>query len=398
MTRPNSQLGWRFAAPSLPLAALAALALAACSGKEQAGGPPPNQALPVTVITAQPGQAPIIVEAVGQTEGAKEVEVRAQVGGLLMKRFYQEGSAVKAGQAMFEIDRAPLEAALANARAAVTQANARVEQAEREYNRLKNLVAEDAASRKDFDDATSELQLARAALEATQAQTKTAELNLGYASVTAPVSGISGRAQKTEGNLITIADSLLTTVVQADPIKVRFALSDLDTAAIPGGQFDARKVTGVSIVLPNGATYAKKGVLDFAATQIDPKLGTRELRAAFPNPNIEVLPGQFVRVRLEVGARDGVFRVPQGVVIQTDQGFVVMTVGEGDKVAPRPVQAGPWDGKDWIITGGLKAGDQVIVDNLIKLRPGMPVKPMPPGAAPAGAPAGAPAADAKKQG
>jgi len=212
--------------------------------------------------------------------------------------------------------------------------------------------------------------------------------------VTAPVSGISGRAQKTEGNLITTTDSLLTTVVQVDPIKVRFALSDLDQSAIPGGRFDARKVKSVEIVLPDGTTYEKKGALDFAATQVDPKLGTRELRAAFANPEAAVLPGQFVKVRMEVGTRDGVFRVPQGAVIQTDQGFIVMTVGEGEKVAPRPIKVGNWDGKDWIVTDGLKAGDQIIVDNLIKLRPGMPVKPMPPGAAPAGAPG----ADAKKQG
>jgi membrane fusion protein (multidrug efflux system) len=384
--------------PALPLAAIAALTLVACSGKEQAGGPPQGQAMPVTAITVQPTQAPITLEAVGQTEGAKEVEVRARVGGLLMKRAYEEGAAVKAGQPMFEIDRAPLEAALANARAAVSEAKAKLDQSAREYNRLKGLVAQDAASRKDFDDATSDQELARAALEAAQAQERTASLNLGYANVTAPVSGISGRAQKTEGNLITTTDSLLTTVVQVDPIKVRFALSDLDQSVIPGGRFDPRKVKGVQIVLPNGTTYEKKGALDFAATQVDPKLGTRELRAAFANPEASVLPGQFVKVRMEVGTRDGVFRVPQSAVMQMDQGFIVMTVAKGDKgadvVAPRPVQVANWDGADWIVTGGLNAGDQVIVDNLIKLRPGMPVKPMPPGAAPAGAPG----ADAKKQG
>ena len=394
MTRPTPELGRYAALPALPLAAIAAFTLVACSGKEQAGGPPQGQAMPVTAITVQPTQAPITVEAVGQTEGAKEVEVRARVGGLLMKRQYEEGAAVKAGQAMFVIDRAPLEAALANAKAAVSQAKAHVDQAARELARTKGLVAQDAASRKDFDDATSEDQLSRAAYEAAVAQEHTAQLNLGYADVTAPVSGISGRAQKTEGNLITTTDSLLTTVVQVDPIKVRFALSDLDQSAIPGGRFDARKVKSVEIVLPDGTTYEKKGALDFAATQVDPKLGTRELRAAFANPEAAVLPGQFVKVRMEVGTRDGVFRVPQGAVIQTDQGFIVMTVGEGEKVAPRPIKVGNWDGKDWIVTDGLKAGDQVIVDNLIKLRPGMPVKPMPPGAAPAGAPG----ADAKKQG
>ncbi len=395
MTRPTPESGRpAYLPPVVPLAAIAALTLFACSGKEHAGVPPPNEVTPVTAIRVEPTQAPIFVEAVGQTEGAKEVEVRAQVGGILMKRLYTEGAAVTAGQSMFAIDRAPLEAALANARASVAQAKARSDQADREYNRLKGLVAQDAASRKDFDDATSELQLSRAALEAAQAQAHSAELNLGYANVAAPVSGISGRAQKTEGNLITLSDSLLTSVVQVDPIKVRFALSDIDQAAIPGGRFDAHKVKRVEIVLPDGTTYEKKGTLDFTATRIDPKLGTREVRAAFANPEAEVLPGQFVKVRMEVGTREGVFRVPQGAVVQSDQGFLVMTVGEGNKVAPRPVQVGPWDGKDWIITGGLKAGDQVIVDNLIRLHPDALVKPAPPGTAPAGAPA----ANAKKQG
>lgn len=363
--------------PCMPLALLAALA--ACSGKDpQADAKAQNKVLPVTALTVQPVTAPILIEAVGQTEGAKEVEVRARTGGLLMKRLYQEGEPVKAGQPLFEIDRAPLEATLANARAAVSEARARVEQANREQARLKGLVGQDAASRKELDDATSTAALNRAALEAAQAQEKTAALNLGYANVTAPVSGISGRAQKTEGNLITTADSLLTTVVQIDPIKVRFAIGDQETASIPGGRFDPRKVKGVEIQLPDGSILPAKGALDFAASQIDAKLGTRQLRAAFPNAQATILPGQFVKVRVQVGSRDGVFRVPQTAVLQTDQGFVVMTVGEGNTVAPRPVQTANWDGKDWIITGGLKGGDRVIVDNLIKLRPGMPVKPLSP--------------------
>jgi len=370
-----------------------ALSLAACAPKDQAGGPPSGP-MPVGAIAVEATSAPVWVEAVGQTEGAREVEVRARVGGVLVKRGYEEGNAVRAGQSLFEIDRAPLEAALSSAKAQASDAANKLEQATRELARTRGLSSQDAVARKELDDAVTAEATARAQQQAAQASLRTAELNLGYASVPAPVAGISGRALKSEGNLVAVGDSL-TTVVQLDPIKVRFALSDADQASFPGGRFDPRKVQGVQIVLPDGSTYGAKGSLDFAATQIDPKLGTRSLRAAFPNPDAAVLPGQFVRVKLQVGTRDGVFRVPQSAVVQTDQGFIVMTVGEGDKVAPRPVQVGNWDGKDWIIVGGLKAGDQVIVDNLIKLRPGMPVKPMPPGAMPPGAPG---AAAGKKQG
>lgn len=359
------------------------VALTACSSKEQAGGPPPGGAMPVGAITVQPTQAPIYIEAVGQTEGAREVEVRTRVGGILNKRFYEEGAPVHAGQSLFEVDRAPLEAALANAQAVVAEQKARLEQAVRELKRTKGLAAQDAASRKELDDATSNEALLRAQLQAAEASAHQAELNLGYAAVPAPVSGISGRAQKTEGNLLAAGD-LLTSVVQIDPIKVRFALSEADLSALPGGRFDARKVTAVEIVLADGTRFPGHGALDFAATQIDPKLGTRALRAAFANPEANVLPGQFVKVLLQVGTRNAVYKVPQGAVMQTDQGFLVMTVDKDHKVAPRPVQVGAWEGRDWIILGGLQAGDQVIVDNLMKLRPGAPVMPIPPGSMPPG--------------
>lgn len=371
---------------ALFLPALVCLALTACSGKEQAGGPPPGGAMPVSAITVQPTQTPIYIEAVGQTEGAKEIEVRARVGGILMKRFYEEGTAVHAGQSLFELDRAPLETALANAKAVLAEQQARLEQAQRELKRTKGLTAVDAASRKELDDATSNEALLRAQVQAAEAGVHQAELNLGYAAVPAPAAGISGRAQKTEGNLIAAGD-LLTSVVQTDPIKVRFALSESDAAAAPGKRFDVRKVSSVQIELADGTRVPARGTLDFAATQIDPKLGTRSLRAAFANPDTAILPGQFVKVRLQVGTREGTYRVPQVAVMQTDQGFIVMTVDKDKKVAPRPVQVGPWDGKDWIILGGLQPGDQVIVDNLIKLRPGAPVMPHPPGVMPPGMPA-----------
>lgn len=208
-----------------------------------------------------------------------------------------------------------------------------------------------------------------------QAALRQAELNLSWTTVTAPVAGTTGRAVRSDGNLITTADSLLTSIYQTNPIWVRFSLGESDLAKFPGGRMTQKDVKGVELVLPNGQTYEKRGKLNFLATNIDTTLGTQAMRAEFDNADGQLLPGQFVRVRVLTGERDGVFLVPQSAVLQTEQGTLVMTAGPENKVAPRPVKAGEWYGKDWVILGGLNAGDKVIVDNLIKLRPGAPVDP-----------------------
>lgn len=387
------------------LSALAAslVLLSACSNKEQpAAGTPGGagaamQALPVTVLEMQPTRAETSIEAVAQTEGSKEVEVRARVGGILLKRAYEEGATVKAGQTLFQIDREPLEVAVAQAKAQLAQAKARVEQTQREAKRLKNLLADQAISQREYDTAASDDSVAVASVQAAQAALRQAELNLSYANVTAPVSGISGRSQVSEGTLVASgAGTLLTTIVQVNPIWARFSISDSDLAgASPDGRFNPRSIRAVELVLPDGSTYAQRGRLNFTASQVDPKLGTVQLRGEFPNPDGRLLPGEFVRVRLITGERDGVFKVPQAAVIQSDAGPIVMTVGPENKVAPRPVKTGQWSGKDWIILSGLKAGDKVIVDNLMKARPGAPVAPHAPGEGPGAAkPGAAPAAPA----
>lgn len=362
--------------------ALGATLLAGCSdGKPSA---PPMGPMPVTVLDMQPQTVPSSIEVMAQTEGARETEVRARVGGILTKRLYQEGETVKAGQPLFQIDRSTYEIALADAKA-------KADQASREMNRLKGLIEAKAISQKEYDDAMSTNAIAHAAL-------RQAELNLSWTTVTAPVGGTTGRAAKSEGNLIsTGSDSLLTSIYQSNPIWVSFSLGDSDLAKLAGGRVTADNVTGVEMILPNGTVYAKPGKLNFLASNIDITLGTQQLRAEFDNSDNQLLPGQFVRIRMLTGQREGVFLVPQAAVMQTEQGTLVMTAGEGDKVAPRPVQVGEWRGKDWVILGGLKAGDKVIVDNLMKLRPGAPVAPHPPaapGAAPGapGAPSAAPAA------
>lgn len=362
-----------FQRKSLPFiisALIGALGAAGCSGDKQAGGPPKQGPMPVTVIEMQPQKVPTSIEIMAQTEGARETEVRARVGGILLKRLYQEGDAVKAGQPLFQIDRAPYEIALA-------EAKAKAEQTAREASRLKGLAEAKAIAQKDYDDAVSANAMAQAAL-------RQAELNLSWTTVTAPVAGTTGRAIKSDGNLISTADSLLTSIYQTNPIWVRFSLGESDLAKFPNGRMTQKDIKGVELVMPNGQVYEKRGKLNFLATNIDTTLGTQQLRAEFDNAGGQLLPGQFVRVRILTGERDGVFLVPQSAVLQTEQGTLVMTAGPEDKVAPRPVKAGEWYGKDWVILGGLNAGDKVIVDNLIKLRPGAPVAPKGPNDAPAG--------------
>lgn len=356
----------RKALPFIVSAMLGALGAAGCSGDKQAGGPPKPGAMPVTVIEMQPQKVPTSIEIMAQTEGARETEVRARVGGILVKRLYQEGDTVKAGQPLFQIDRAPYEIALA-------EAKARAEQTAREASRLKPLAEAKAIAQRDYDDAVSANAMAQAAL-------RQAELNLSWTTVTAPVAGTTSRAVKSDGNLISTADSLLTSIYQTNPIWVRFSLGESDLAKFPGGRMTEKDIKGVELIMANGQTYEKRGKINFLATNIDTTLGTQALRAEFDNAGSQLLPGQFVRVRILTGERDGVFLVPQSAVLQTEQGTLVMTAGPENKVAPRPVKAGEWYGKDWVILGGLNAGDKVIVDNLIKLRPGAPVEPKMPAA------------------
>ncbi|MDN5752688.1 MAG: efflux RND transporter periplasmic adaptor subunit [Nitrosospira sp.] len=353
------------------------VALAACTENNQASDQPAaGEALPVSVIEVQPTSVPISAEAVAQTEGAREVEIRPRVGGILLQRLYEEGAAVKAGQPMFKIDPIPYRNALAQVRAQLAEQKARVEQTGREENRLRELLAAQAVSQREYDNAVSENAMAKAALQQAEIRVRDAALNLSYTTVTAPVSGISGRFRFSEGALVEAYNSLLTTLVQPSPIWVRFSLSDNELAKL-GGPLNEQSVKEVTLILPNGAEYAEKGKLNFAASQIDPTLGTQQLRATFDNKDQRLLPGQFVRARVTTGERDGIFLVPQIAVQTSDLGKTVYVVNDKNEATIRPVVAGNWTGRDWVILEGLKAGDKVIVDNLIKLRPGTPVSPHP---------------------
>lgn len=360
--------------------ALLAFLLAACgkNGPAPAGASPQAAAaVPARVLEVSPQRVPIAVEAVGQVEGSKEVEVRARVAGILLKRIYGEGELVRAGAPLFLIDPAPYEIALAQARAQLAQELARNDQAKRESVRFKQLAEQKAISQKEYDDAGSNLKLSDASIQAAEAKVREAELNLSYTRVDAPVAGVSGRAARSEGSLITPgADSLLTTISQVDPIWVRFSLSESDLLKLPGGRLARNGSVEVRLLNTDGSPLPGKGRLNFAATQIDARLGTQQLRAEFENAKQQLLPGQFVRVQMVAGQQDKVFLVPQIAVMQAEKGYFLFVMDKEGKAAMRPVKVGDWIGADWVITDGLAAGDRVIVDNLLKLRPGAPVSPV----------------------
>jgi membrane fusion protein (multidrug efflux system) len=396
VSSPASRPAQLAAARTLLLFAAAALALAGC-GKEASPAAAAQAAAPVPVhtIKVEAKTVPIRFVVPGQVEGSKEVEVRARVSGILQQQFYKEGDEVKAGARLFAIDRAPFEVALAQARGQLAQATAQVDQARREETRLKPLVDERAVSRKEFDDATSLRQLAEASVQQGTAAVRQAELNLSYTAVNAPVAGITGRATHSVGTLITTdsAGSLLTTINQLTPIWVRFSLAESDLARIPGGRIGRDSPLEVQVLFSDGTPYAGKGRLNFAATAIDTRLGTQQLRAEFDNPREQLLPGMFVKVSIGAGQRDNVFLVPQAAVIQTEKANLVFVVDDEGKAQARTVQTGDWLGTDWGIVSGLSAGERVIVDNLQKVRPGAPVTEAPPAAmAATPAPAAAPAA------
>lgn len=399
--------------PALRLAGALALAglLAAC-GQGQPGGAhggfPPA---PVTAVAVQPRTLPVSWEYVGQTTGSKDVEVRARVTGILESKLYVEGSAVKAGQPLFTIDPKPLEAQAAAARAEVARAEAQLAQAEREAARLRPLAERRAVGQKEADDAMSAAELARASLKASQAKLAEVELNLGYTRVAAPVAGLSSRAMKSEGSLVTANETLLTVVSQVDPIWVPFNVSENERlaidAAVAAGRLVLPKDNGyeVTVKLADGTVFPRPGRITFADTRVNPATGSYEMRAELPNRDLALKPGQFVRVQLKGAVRRDAIAVPQAAVLDGPQGKFVYVPGkdkDGKDVAlPRPVTVGPWvesDGANlWIVETGLAAGDRVIVDGMARLlAPGSPIVLGPPPGAPgtpaaAGAPPAAPA-------
>jgi membrane fusion protein (multidrug efflux system) len=384
--------------------ALAALVLIAGGCKPSdphgAGGFPPPV---VTVATVEAKDLPVTYEYVAQTAGFREVEVRGRVNGILLRRNYKEGAPVRKGDSMFTIDPAPFQVALSRAQADLAVAEARLAQSKRDQGRLKPVLEAKAVSQKEYDDAISSAQVAEAEVKSAQARVNEARLNIDYTRVEAPISGYASRAVVSEGSLVSGPNVLLTTVTQVDPMYVIFGIPDREYLALrrdaeagrlklpDNGRFRAR------LKLADGNDYAREGSLNFTDVRVNAQTGTSEARAEFPNPGNQLRAGEFTRIVLLGASRPGAIVVPQRAVLESPKGKFVYVVNAESKAEPRPVEVGDWAGDAWIITNGLKPGDRVVVDGVMKLQmmgpAGGPVQ-IADGSAPAdgkGAPGGKPA-------
>jgi membrane fusion protein (multidrug efflux system) len=384
---------------TIALACIAAL-LAACGNKDQAAGPgggagggmPPPE---VGVVVATPHEVGLQTELPGRLEASRVAQVRARAAGILQKRLFREGSDVRAGQPLFQIDPAPYRAAAQSAQASLARAQANLSQTTAQAERYKPLMEANAISKQDYVNAVAAQKAAQADVAAGQAAVQTAQINLGYANVTSPISGRIGRALVTEGALVGQGEATqLATVQQINPMYVNFTQSTTEVLklrrALAAGQLKRAAGTesaSVRVVLDDGTEYPLAGKLLFSDLSVDPTSGQITLRAEVPNNDGLLLPGMYVRVRLEQAQVDNGITLPQQAVNRSNQGDTVMVVGADGKVAPRPVKVGSAQGGQWVVLEGLKPGEQVMVDGFQKLRGPGPVKPVPWSASAASKPA-----------
>lgn len=363
---------------ALPVVAL--LSLSACKPQSAppqggpAGGMPPPE---VEVISVAPRNVPRTLEAPGRLQAVRTAEVRARVEGILEQRSYTEGSEVRAGAVLFRIDARSLAANVAAAKAALARSQAQKLISGQNLDRMQALVASNAVSKQEVDQAVAAKAQADADVAAAHAELARAEIDLSYATVTAPISGRVGRALVTEGALVGKGEATpLASIEQYDPIWVNFSQSSADflnlRAALQRGNLKASQAP-VKLVLEDGREYAHGGKVLFNDLAVDPATGSVGLRAEFPNKQRSLLPGQFVTVRLPVAVAENVITVPQRAVQVSPQGQAVLVVGADGKVTAQPVKTGGLSGADWIIAEGLQGGERVIVNGVQKARPGMPV-------------------------
>ena len=379
--RTNSN---RHAVVVLPLV----LALAGCSGhaddNAQMAFPPPQ----VNVLTVAARDLPVEREYIGQTKGSREVEVRPRVGGIIEQRLYDEGSVVAAGAVLFQLDPKSYQAQLAAAEAVLARTQAQRNQAKREWDRVKPLAEDKVISRKALDDAQSAFELADADMLAASAAVREARLQLDYTRVTAPIAGVAGLAEKVEGAVVKASEDRLTTLTVTDPMDVYFSVSENELLTQQKEAADGTLRTPgngamqVRVRLADGSIPDRVGRIDFNDARIDTQTGTLSMRARLPNADGLLKSGQFVRVLVEGAVRPNAITVPQKAVLEGPQGKFVFVVDKGKDNAPianvRPVEVGAWSGdgetRSWVIRKGLAQGDQVILDNFIKLQPGGPVQ------------------------
>jgi membrane fusion protein (multidrug efflux system) len=345
--------------------------------------PPPPAAKPpseVTTIAITPQDTPVSMEYVAQTQSSQQVNIQARVSGFLDKRVYTEGDYVKPGQVLFKMDQKPFQVQLDGAQAALVRQQAAMETARANLARVKPLAALNALSQKDLDDATGAYESASAAVEVAKANVDTARLNLSYCTITSPLAGIASAAIQQDGAYINLSNSLLTTVSAMTPMWVNFSISENE---IQGFRTQVSKGLlkpppnhdyTVEVIQADGSLFPHTGRITFAAPEYNAQTGTFLLRVSVDNPEARLRPNQFVRVRLNGAIRPNAILVPQRAVLKGAKGHFVIVVDKENKAQMRSVEVGQWQGDNWFINQGLAAGDIVVVDGVMRLSPGAPVK------------------------
>jgi membrane fusion protein (multidrug efflux system) len=369
-------------AKSVVAIAVSLVLLAACGKQEQQHAPPPPE---VAVQTVEQNPVPLDLTYTARTVGSREVEVRARVGGILIKRRYQEGGAVKQGQPMFLIDPEPVRARLASARAEVAVAKARLEEARRQRDRVLPLFEQNAVSQSRRDEVVSGFEVAQANYAAAESNLRMADLDLEYTDVRAPIAGLTSREVLSEGSLVGTEQgaSLLTTIVQVDPLYVEFSVPESEAALIRASLAPAnlQSPPRVKLLLESGQEYATTAKVDFIDNAVDINSGTVRVRAVLSNPEAQLIPGQFIRAKVEGVMLSNVVAVPRKAVMSSPQGSFIWVVNGEQKVEFRPVHLGRTMGNNIVVTEGLAPGDRYIVEGVLKVQPGIQVSAVPADAA-----------------
>lgn len=378
------------------------LALSGCGQQSAATGPPPAGPPEVAVVVVSPSPVTLSMELSGRTAPLRVAEVRPQVGGIIQQRLFVEGSDVEAGQVLYQIDPAVYRAEVAGAEAELARTEANVAPVRLKAERYGELVKINAVSHQDYDDAQAALKKAEAEIAAARADLERARIDVNYTSIKAPISGRIGRSAVTDGALVTAGQAApLATIQQLDPIYVDVAQSTADLLRLKqnlaAGQIKSNGEARVNLLLEDGTPYPQSGVLKFSEVTVDQSTGSVTLRALFPNPEMLLLPGMFVRALIPEGVQDEAILVPQRGVTRNPKGeAMVMVVGAEDKVEPRIIKVSRTVGDNWLVSKGLAAGDRVILEGIQKARPGTQVKAVPFGVAAAAGAADQQPAAAKK--
>lgn len=385
---------------SLAVAASLAVALAACDQKARTSEPPKAGPAEVGVITIEPQRLPVTVELPGRTAAYRVAEIRPQVSGIVLKRMFQEGSDVKAGDQLYQIDPATYEASLASAQADIQKAEANLQAARNKASRYSDLVKSSVVSKQDYDDVMASLKQNEAQLAAARAAYNLARINLDYTRVFAPISGRIGKSSVTEGALVTANQATaLATIQQLDPIYVDVTQTASQLMQLRDDMASGRirpaepgKIPVTLFLNAAEAPYAQRGELQFSDVTVDPGTSSVQLRAVFPNPKLDLLPGLFVRAKVEQGVAENAIAVPQAAVSRGPDGAARVWVVDGEnKVTMRPIRTDRAVANAWLVADGLKPGERIVVEGLQKVRQGATVKPVPAQAAVAALPAAQPA-------